>query len=350
MFRVSYLLLLFFLVSGAASGHHNSHSDGDCAQADANCDDRTDYHDHYWLKLKRLFDLDMGEWGGEQLVSGSTVAAQDGRLFCIISYSVPRWQYNPARTLYDYQVQITGPQLAGQFVLQPQGQGGAGLPVKLTLKGVQGDATANVNFSNWTAFNTVQGLDEYEVCRKNELSILAEVTKADILQNARAGQYQSQFTVTAQSNNLTVSKSFLVTLQVKPSIMISGLNDVELNFDGVNNVQSMDQSYCVFNLGGEAFELMGESTHGQGVFALKNGNSFIEYGIETIPVNSGNNNWTDLVESTYVSGNNWAGAFSQDCQGSAGNMKFRINIPAQNMSSKPSGIYRDTVQLTVIPL
>ncbi|KEQ19382.1 hypothetical protein GZ78_05325 [Endozoicomonas numazuensis] len=292
----------------------------------------------------------MGEWGGEQLVSGSTMAAQDGRLFCIISYSVPHWNDNSARTLYDYQVQITGPQHSGVFVLQPQGQGGGGLPVTLTLKGVSGDATADVNFSQWLTFNTLQGVDEYEVCRKNELSILAEVTQSDILQNARAGQYQGQFTVTAQSNGLTVSKSFLVTLTIKPSIMISGLTDVELNFDGENSIQSIDQSYCVYNLGAGAFQLKGESVHGQGVFALRNGNNLIGYGIETTSSNSGNNSWVELIESTFVSANSWSGDTSHHCQGSMGNMKFRINIPEQNMSGKPSGIYRDTVQLTVVPL
>ena len=68
-------------------------------------------------KLNDCTPLIWGQWGGEEITSGATEAATDGRLFCLIAYRENLGRPKN-RVLNDLEVRFDGPKQNGQYVLR----------------------------------------------------------------------------------------------------------------------------------------------------------------------------------------------------------------------------------------
>ena len=341
---------LIFLVLVAFTGV--VYADNDCTQGDdfTDCESASQNGYDYWIKLKRLFDIDLGTWDGADMAEGRTEAAADGRLFCVLAY---RENSSGARNrrIQDFRVDISGSSQGGQFVLESLSDNST-IPITLTLVGADGDAFDG--FQQVLQENQSIDFDpsnNYAQCKNNELLIRAEVSRNDILQYARVNQYSGIYTLTAtrtQSVSLSVNVQFQVDLEVVPLVQISGLEDMLVTHTTGNDV-NQEQDFCVYTFGTSGFQVKGESHNGDGAFSLKSGNQTIEYGV-SVGRGNGNGNYVDLVEGgDYQSHSSWRGEDSLLCADGE-NMKLKVTILDSEISAKEAGVYQDNVQLTVAPL
>ncbi len=327
-----------------------SHADNDCNKSDADCASSNDGAYNYWIKIKRLYPIEMGQWGGEEIASGATEAATDGRLFCLIAYRENR-SGPKNRQLNDIQVRFDGPRRNGQYVLESSSS--AALPVTLTLMGADGDAQSG--FSDDlinTPFNFTAS-QQHQQCRNNEYILRAKIKRSDILNNAFTNRYESRFTLITErsSPQLTVEVEFTVSIELVPMVQISGLEDMTINHTAGSDVDQ-GQTFCVYGFGTTSLKIRGESTYGSGQFLLSNGSDNIEYGLAVGKAGgSGQSNMKALAEGgSYVTHNSWTAADSTSCgNGTSENMQLNITIQDIEINGKPAGVYQDTAYLTVAP-
>ena len=343
--------------------------DGDCssnAGVSSDCKSVIAYTDgepfnenrDYSIKLKRLFDIDLGDWGGNEITDGDTEAALDGRRFCLIAYHERRNQVD--RRMEDLLVDFSGPLEEGRFVLEPVGDNGyPGIPVTLTIKGTSNSAHSALNADLLTAppieLTAVAGK---QICRNNELIITASIEREDIFAFANSGSYKSSFTLSAQrahpndlipAEHKSVSISFNVTVSVVSLVQISGLEDMKLEAHSGQPVEN-SQSFCVFTFGANSFGIQGSSVNGSNQFLLESAGNTIPYQVAINRVAGGQDSEKVLVEGAdFVSDSSWEGVNSALCQSGQENMLIRISVSAADMSSKPAGSYQDTLELTVTP-
>ena len=335
------LALLFSVVS---------HADNDCNKSDADCASSNDGAYNYWIKIKRLYPIEMGQWGGEEIASGATEAATDGRLFCLIAYRENR-SGPKNRQLNDFQVRFDGPRRNGQYVLESSSS--AALPVTLTLMGADGDAQSG--FSDDlinTPFNFTAS-QQHQQCRNNEYILRAKIKRSDILNNAFTNRYESRFTLITERSTpqLTVEVEFTVSIELVPMVQISGLEDMTINHTAGSDVDQ-GQTFCVYGFGTTDFKIRGESKYGSGQFLLSNGNENIEYDLTVGKTgNNGQGSMKTLAEGgNYVTHASWKAADNASCDnGSSENMQLNITILDIEISGKPAGVYQDTAYLTVAP-
>ncbi|WP_257267004.1 hypothetical protein [Endozoicomonas sp. ONNA2] len=343
------LLNAFFIVAFTLFFSPVSLADSDCNKSDADCDNSSDSTYEYWIKIKRLYPIDMGQWGGEEITSGATEAATDGRLFCLIAYRENLGRPKN-RVLNDLEVRFDGPKQNGQYVLE----GGSNhLPVTLTLVGADGDSQSGFSDNLLNAPFNVMASQQHQQCRNNEYILRAEIQRSDILNNAFTNRYESQFTLIAErySPQLTVEVEFTVSIELEPVVRISGLEDMTIHYTAGSNVDQ-EQTFCVYGFGTTNFKIGGESTYGSGQFFLSNGNDNIEYGLAVGKVgSSGQGNTKALAEGGgYETHPSWQASDSIDCDnGNSENMRLNITIQNSEISGKPAGVYQDTAYLTVAP-
>ncbi|WP_299734833.1 hypothetical protein [uncultured Endozoicomonas sp.] len=341
----TFLLLFSLFFSGAVF------ADNDCNQSDAACDSSGNSA----IKIKRLFNIDLGKWGGEQVSSGQTEAANDGRLFCLIAYT----ENNP-RELDDFTISLT------QVTPQPRSTGFTlrnassekSIPVTLTISAAPGDAQDGkiVGKDLSESITVEQAPDDsiYRNCKNNEYIISASVMSDDILNNATSAQYFGRFILTAQRDTtplLTVQVPFTVSIELTPMVQISGLEDMSLSHNDGEDIQE-EQKFCVYGLGTKRFKIRGESKTGSGDFRLSNGNSDILYSLSIGSGNSnGNGNLITLEEGgDYITKQSWKASSTQLCDNGANeNMRLRITINNAEIKGKEAGLYKDTAYLIVAP-
>lgn len=325
-------------------------ADNDCNKSDADCASSDDSTYNYWIKIKRLYPIEMGQWGGEEIASGATEAATDGRLFCLIAYRENR-SGPKNRQLNDFQVRFDGPKQNGQHVLKSSSN--ATLPVTLTLLGADGDAQSGFSddFLN-TPFNFTAS-QQHQQCKNNEYILRAEIKRSDILSNAFTNRYESRFTLIAERSSplLTVEVQFTVSIELVPMVQISGLEDMTINHTAGSDVDQ-GQTFCVYGFGTSAFKIRGESDNGSGLFLLSNTSNNIEYGLTVGKSgSSGQGNMKSLTESGgYVTHPSWKAADSPSCDnGTSENMQLKVTILDTEITGKPAGVYKDVAYLTVAP-
>ena len=315
-----------------------------------------EYRD-YSIKLKRLFDIDLGEWGGDEITNGDTEAASDGRRFCLIAYHERGNQVD--RRMEDLQVDFSGPVADGQFVLQPAGGGTSAIPVTLSIKGTSNSAhsSVNANLLTDTPLNLTAAAGK-RLCKNNELIISATVNRNDIFALAKTNSYKSSFTLTGRravpnsgipAGDKSVSITFDVSISIVSLVQISGLEDITLNMQSGPVIED-DQDFCVFTFGTTGFEIKGASANGSGQFLLNSSGTTIPYQVTVGSSNGEESNQAVLAEGAdFISNSAWQGAKSMLCQSDPENMKVIISIQQTDAATKPTGSYQDVLELTVAP-
>ena len=319
------------------------------AWADSDCliDDIADcvFGGQYNLKLKRLYDIDMGQWSGQGVVNGSTPPATDGRRFCILAYE----DLSSGRNIGNYKIEITGPKEGSSFVLS---QNSHLLPVTLR---VTGKRPANENIKNHSFADgsvEVTGNNSRTACRDYEFSLSAEVSREDVLQRMAVGNYTGTFTLWADSDLpiRRVRENFVVTLSIIPVYQVSKLKDVELDStdtssDGIWLYD--DMGFCVFSMGGRDYKMtLNSQLRPSEPFELRNSlGQGIPYRAD-VQLNDGS--WKIFTSSGTTDSGSMTGSGVLDC-GGATNALIRIGVQTADTNGKRSGGYKDIVVVTVGP-
>ncbi len=318
------------------------------ASADSDCNgNNCNNNGNYWVKIKRLSDIDLGEWkGGDQPISG-TNRVDNKKTFCAISYleeGKKRTMYNPELEL----IPLSNGQ-TGQFVVT---QGAEEIPITITLDEYSAnDAPQVLQEFKIGQSVTLKGDDNYDFCKENELTLTVTAYKADIIRAGATGKYEGRFRMevrpgTSLQPPAPVFIDFSIELDITPSILISGLEDMTLK-DGQGSGAFGYQDFCVFATSKSPFKIRGLSKFGDGVFELDNGGERLNYQLEVgLPNNGGGNKITLVEEGDFDGHSSWKGDDRLDCAGKE-NMRLTVTITEAELQQAKSGRYHDTVTLTV---
>lgn len=317
------------------------------ASADSDCNDNNcNNNGNYWVKIKRLPNIDLGEWKGDDLING-TNSLVDKKSFCAISY----FEKGKKRTMYDPQLELIpfSNGKTGQFVVT---QGDEEIPITITLDEYSAnDAPQALQEFKIGQTVTLAGDDNFDFCKENELTLTVTAYKADIIRAGATGEYVGQFKMevrpgTSPQPPAPVFIEFSIELDITPSILISGLEDMTLK-DGQGSDITEPQDFCVFATSKSPFKIRGLSQFGDGVFQLDNGGERLDYQLKVGLPNNGAGNKITLVEGGDFDGHSsWKGADRLDCTGKE-NMRLTVTITEVELQQAKPGRYHDTVTLTV---
>ncbi len=316
------------------------------ASADSDCNDNNcNNNGNYWVKIKRLSDIDLGEWKGEDFING-TNSLGDKKTFCAISYLEGK-----KRTMYDPELELIpfSNGKTGQFVVT---QGDEEIPITITLDEYSAnDAPQALQEFKIGQSVTLAGDDNYDFCKENELTVTVTAYKADIIRAGATGKYEGRFKMEVRPGNSPqppdpVFIVFSIEVDITPSILISGLEDMTLA-DGQGLGATESQDFCVFATSKSPFKIKGQSTFGNGVFQLGNNDERIEYQLEVGLPNNGDGNKIILAEGGVFDGHSsWKGDDRLDCAGKE-NMRLTVTITEDELQQAKPGLYHDTVTLVV---
>ncbi len=322
--------------------------DDDCDQnAIADCD----FEGTAALKLKRLFDIDMGEWSGHSLLEGVTQPAQDGRRFCIIAYN----ELTP-RVIHDYSVTASAESIGGrpsavdgEFVLR---QGDNILPVSLRLKGM-GPAVSIIDYELTPGIAlSVQGHNTYTSCINYEYVIQVQVSRDDVLNYGASGSYRGKFSIGAftfiDGKLLRVQENFTVSMTVTPAFQVNKLDDVTLNENQTtpDGRVYQDMHFCVFAMGERNYRLsLSSQLRPAEPFTLDNGvGRAFPYRAR---VRLDNGNWDDFIAPGSTADGTLKGHNTLNCAGGE-NSTIRIDFAGADTPTQ-AGFYRDIMEIVVGP-
>lgn len=165
------------------------------------------------------------------------------------------------------------------------------------------------------------------------------------LSQAAAGSYRASFTALFRNSNGSgfTTVNFDVDLIIPEMIRISDLNDIPLGtFDGVNDLIASDD-ICVYrNNLAETYTVSASGSGGS--FEVDNGVDVIPYQVEY----DDSNGFVTLTDSSPTAMAN-ADSALLDCGGTPV-ATLRITTLATDMTSASSGLYTDTLTLTVAPI
>ena len=112
---------------------------------------------------------------------------------------------------------------------------------------------------------------------------------------------------------------------------------------------SESQKFCVYAAGKSNFKIKGLSRFGSGAFQLDNSGQTIGYDLTVGLSNNGAGNKITLVEGDdFVGHPSWKGDQQLNC-GNDENMMLTVSISKASLDNATSGLYQDTVTLTVTP-
>ena len=302
--------------------------------------------DNYWVKIKRLPDIDLGEWKGSDLING-TNSLVGSKSFCAISYL----EVDKKRTMYSPELELM-PFSNGktrQFVVK---QGDVEIPLTITLKSYSNnDAPQTPQEFEIGKTVTLKGNDNYFFCKDNELTLTVTAYKDDIIRAGTTGIYEGRFKMwahpgTSPQSPTPVFIEFSIEVDIAPSILISGLEDMTLTAEqGLGAAGSQD--FCVFATSKSSFKIRGLSKFGADAFQLVNSGERIDYQLDVGLSNNGNDNKITLAEGGDFDGHpSWKGDDRLDCAGKE-NMRLMVSITEVELQQAKTGQYHDTVTLTV---
>ena len=317
-------------------------ADNDCEVEDGvNCNNKG----NYWVKIKRLRNIDLGEWNGINDITGTNGLVKK-KTFCAISYleGDPRTMYNPVLELIPRSIGKSG-----QFVVT---HGDEEIPITITLDAYPGkNAPQTPQEFKPREFVTLQGSPEHQLCKENELKLTVTALKDDIIRAGATGKYVGHFRMevrpgTSPRPPAPVYINFSIEVDITPSILISGLKDMTLT-DGQGSGAAGFQDFCVFSTSKRPFKIRGLSKFGNGRFQLDNNDGHIYYQLEVGLPNNGGGNKIILAEGGDFDGHSsWKGDDRLDCAGKE-NMRLTVTITEDELQQAKPGLYHDTVTLTV---
>ena len=316
--------------------------------ADKDCEQTNCYqNDDYWVKIKRLPNIDLGEWKGTPSVEGSNKLFGK-KSFCAISFL----EEGKKRTMYDTDLVLTtwSNGKAGQFVVK---QGDEEIPLTIKLERFKDDDAPQTpqEFKIGEPVK-LKGDDNFDFCKENELTLTVIAYKDDIIRAGATGEYEGDFRMYARSITSPVPLKdvfieFSIKVKISPVILISGLEDMRL-VDEQGPGAGGSQNFCVFSTSTNPFKIRGLSKFGDRVFQLANGDTRIDYDLKV----GGRYENNDGKEITLVEGGefvttSWTGDNeNMDCSGEE-NMELTVKITEVELKQAEPGVYEDTVTLVV---
>ncbi|MBO9482119.1 MULTISPECIES: spore coat protein U domain-containing protein [Gammaproteobacteria] len=170
------------------------------------------------------------------------------------------------------------------------------------------------------------------------------------LESTLPGLYISNYSLFGQETSGFISASddvdLLFKIRIPDRVRISGLKDIEMTAEGNQAITSEPMSFCVFSQGGTDFKLKatGKNDANQ-QFYLSQGGTPVNYKIMLQPALQPGIKQS-LSPGVFIE--DLAGSDSQDCyRYTANNVQIFIDIPGNQTLA--TGVYSDTVTLTVIP-
>lgn len=311
--------------------------------ADSDCTGDNCVNDgNYWTKIKRLSDMDMPDWGGEEVISGDTSTSSD-KQFCTIAYL----EGNP-RAMYNVITSIDGTSSDNAYTLKLEGRRPS-IPVAFKITSVDGKAPQTGGTYQLGDKVTLTGDNRFDQCKDNELILTATVSRDDILATGTTGTYTGNFSFYSRSAENRplgrASMSFTVTLEVLPVIQISGLKDIMLSVN--RNIARGSHQFCVFAMGKSRFRLEASSQVGtdrpRGRFNLKNGENYIEY---DLTVSDSNNTQRKYNRNRARAG--FKPSTSYLCNAHTA-PNITVDITTEPVTGAEAGVYSDTMTFTVSP-
>ena len=318
------------------------------ASADSDCTgDNCDSNGDYWVKIKRLSDIDLGEWKGAPTAVGGNEPVGK-KTFCAISFL----EKGKKRTMYDTELQLmpSSNGKTGQFVVKNVDKE---IPLTIKLERYKGDDAPQTpqEFKIGKPVE-LKGNDNFDYCKENELTLTVIAYKDDIIRAGATGEYEGDFRMYARSITSPVSLKdvfieFSIKVKISPVILISGLEDMPL-VDEQGPGAGGSQNFCVFSTSTNPFKIRGLSKFGDRVFQLANGDTRIDYDLKV----GGRYENNDGKEITLVEGGefvttSWTGDNeNMDC-GVNENMVLTVKITEVELKQAEPGVYEDTVTLVV---
>ena len=238
-----------------------------------------------------------------------------------------------------YRVKVAETSTA-QFTLQST----AGDLIDVTLSYVNFDGSVTV------LTHGVQSAQQNGNTAFGNASIIFDLATPGI--QPRPGVYQGSFQLELQQSAScgstgcgTFATTFDVELVVDPSIRISGLEDMLINYP----TSTATQTFCVFTSAGLDFGIRAESLNGSGEFLLlgtAGTGDTVSYEVSSGEVNGA---LAPLAEgqATLDQGTTWPGNPSQDCVSGGENMQLQIAIDPAALNNARESQYTDTITLTV---
>ncbi len=345
------VMIGLLLIQPVLANNNPEISDGNCNKdGKLNCDSANIDGRDYFLKLKYLKDVSFRVSLSDIYRGSSSRYQVSSEKFCAIAYSCEQdknCNNHKNRKMEDYKIKFTGDMLDDSFALKA---GSSTIPVTLRLKGVAGDGTDNIDEDMFNNESDVPGKSGFEICRNNEFVVVAEIDAEDL--EGAAGDYEGTFDVeVSAAPSMKANDDLNVELELPPSILISGLSDRDFVYTGKNI--SDTQKFCVYTSEKNGkFKIKADSGADQAGFWLSNGTAAynIEYGVTVGRVGGGNDNSRKLNEGVYDTHSSWKGAEDLFCGGGDNeNMELTLDIEKSDIDGKPSGVYKDTLYLTVEP-
>ncbi|WP_299734731.1 hypothetical protein [uncultured Endozoicomonas sp.] len=174
--RFNQTIFAFVVAIVVAMGVSNAAiADNDCNSS--NCAN----NDNYWIKIKRLPNIELPDWGGESYSSGNSLVGS-GKQFCTIAYLEGR-----PRTMFDPITFIDGTVSGGSFALE---NGSSSIPVTLIIDNVANKAEQQKQTYQPGSTVTLNGDNAYDQCKDNELILSVGVLKEHILSTGKTGTYR----------------------------------------------------------------------------------------------------------------------------------------------------------------
>ena len=343
------VMIGLLLIQPVLANNNPEISDGNCNKdGKLNCDSANIDGRDYFLKLKYLKDVSFRVSLSDIYRGSSSRYQVSSEKFCAIAYSCEQdedCKKHKNRKMEDYKIKFTGDMLDDSFALKA---GSSTIPVTLRLKGVAGDGTDNIDEDMFNNESDVPGKSGFEICRNNEFVVVAEIDAEDL--EGAAGDYEGTFDVeVSAAPSMKANDDLNVELELPPSILISGLDDITLTHTGIDIEEIRE--FCVYVSEQDGFKIKADSDAGNGSFELSNGTAAdnIKYEVTVGRVKGGNGNSKTLEEGVEATHPSWKGASDLFCNDGGDNMELTLYIKESDVDGKPSGVYKDTLYLTVEP-
>lgn len=220
--------------------------------------------------------------------------------------------------------------------------GGSGrLRFNLQWRGNPDRAYANV-LTNRLSEDTEGALN---CSQRNAQASLKVSVSANDIQATQPGNYSGSLSMDMGQGSGTYHSRVNFEVRLPKLAKISRLNDVVVETrNNNNNAYVEDEGFCVFVWGGGNYTVSAEGSNDAGTrFRLMNNSNAINY---TLRLRQTGRNWRTVRPNQSIT---LGGGHPQLNCNNTDNADIRIRVRDSDINNKPSGVYRDTLTLTVAP-
>ena len=180
--------------------------------------------------------------------------------------------------------------------------------------------------------------------RNSQASLQLTITSAEI-QAAQPGDYSGSLSMDLGRGNNAYHSAVNFEIRLPKLAKISRLDDVVVETrNNNNNAYVEDEGFCVFVWGGGNYTVSAEGSNDSGTrFRLMNSSNAINYSVR---LRQTGRNWRTVRPNQSIT---LGGGHPQLNCNNTDNADIRIRVRDSDINNSPSGVYRDTLTLTVAP-